>query len=422
MNQSLEPIETSIIIPVYNKWHLTKNCCQALAKTLPRANVQVIVIDNGSTDETKHDAPLLLQSLFGQNGLYLRNEQNRNFGPASNQGAKVASGQYLLFLNNDTIPLDGWYEPLIQDFSEFANIGATGPKLVYPATELLGHTIQHIGVSFSPSLAVRHIYEGIPAASPLASQRRFFQIITAACLLIPKKTFFEAGLFDEFYKNGLEDISLCAKLVSLGLRQTVNPKSTVIHLASQTPGRHTHEEENNRYFTEHYQHLLKADLLDIWAKDGFLTSLNSWLQFIPKMPIDLDRVVKNRQELPLDKLIELLIAHPIWENGWQTLAAQGYGIEQLGQLFPSAYAALTMYNSAKQKNDLETMQFALTLLKSYAEPWEDYLTGAREYQTFYTQMGATKLAAIYTEWLKNSEMHFETAYQPFMAEYAKLQG
>ena len=420
MATSSNNIQTSIIIPVLNQWPLTKNCCAALAKTLPK-NVQVIIVDNGSTDETASFAPAYLQSLFGKNGTYIRNPTNRNFGPATNQGAKIAQGEYLLFLNNDTIPQDNWYQPLIQDFAYFPNLGATGPILVYPKTKPFGHTIQHLGVAFSPSFGLRNVYEGIPATSTLTNVRRFFQIITAACLLIPKQTFFKVGLFDEYYKKGLEDVDLCAKLTKLGLRQTVNPKSMVIHLTSQSAGRHQHEDVNSRYFNTHTQHLLTADLHEIWAKDGFLTKLNAWLQFVPTMPIDLDKLILKTKTPTPDQLIQLIITYPIWENGWEMLAKLGLGLTQLGQLFPSANASLYMFKKAYNEKNFEQMHFAKTLLQSYAEPWDEYLMGAHEYHDFYTKTGQTKLASIYHDWIINSDNYFKEFYTPFMNEYLQIQ-
>ena len=227
-----QKITLSIIIPVYNQWELTRACLKALASTTKDVFIEVIVIDNASTDVTPQACPLLGKQLFGDAFRYIRCQSNINFGPASNIGAKMAVGEFLIFLNNDTVPLPGWYQPLIDDFSRFPNIAASGPLLLYPKSEPFGHTVQHLGVFVSPFLKVGHLYEGIPAESPLAHKRRFFQIITGACMVIPRKLFIAVGLFDEEFINGFEDVELCLRLRQQGYRMTVNPKAKVIHHTS----------------------------------------------------------------------------------------------------------------------------------------------------------------------------------------------
>lgn len=258
----IQKFESSIIIPVFNQWELTRACLKALASTIKDKSVEVIVVDNASTDVTQEACPFLGKQLFGNTFRYFRCTNNMNFGPASNIGAAMAVGEYLIFLNNDTVPLPGWYQPLIDDFSRFSKIAATGPLLLYPKSEPFGHTIQHLGVVVSPFLKVGHLYEGIPADSPLARKRRFFQIITGACMAIPRKLFIAVGLFDEKFINGFEDVDLCLRLRQQGYRMTVNPKAKVIHHKSQTPGRHQHEEANSRYLLQKCQNMFIPNWFD----------------------------------------------------------------------------------------------------------------------------------------------------------------
>ena len=237
-------IESSIVIPVYNKWELTEACLKSIAAHTDIAKIEVIVVDNASTDGTREYCSLLGKQLFGAAFHYARNPENRNFAGASNQGAELANGAFVLFLNNDTEVQPGWYQPLIDDFSAYPNLAATGPLLVYPTLSPLGRTIQHLGTVISPIFQLAHLYSGIPVASPLVRRRRFFQAITAACLVVRKDLFLEAGKFDEKFINGFEDVDLCARLCGLGYQLTVNPDSIVVHYESQTTGRLEHEEAN----------------------------------------------------------------------------------------------------------------------------------------------------------------------------------
>jgi GT2 family glycosyltransferase len=92
----------------------------------------------------------------------VRNERNRNFGPACNQGAAAGQAEFVLFLNNDTLLTPGWTDPLLAAFREDPTLGAAGPLLVYPNSR----RVQHPGIAFAPPLACEHLYEQFPASHP----------------------------------------------------------------------------------------------------------------------------------------------------------------------------------------------------------------------------------------------------------------
>lgn len=227
----------SIIIPVWNKADLTRQCLEALAATTHGIEYEVIIVDNGSTDET----PALLAGLGGDVQV-IRNQENLGFAKACNQGAKAARGRYLVFLNNGTIPQPGWLDALVREVEDHADVAVVGSKLLYP-----DGTIQHAGVAFSRAwFTPYHLYRGCPADAPAVNRRREFQSVTGACMLVRREVFEEVGGFDEGYRNGFEDVDLCLKIKERGGRVVYQPKSVLYHLESRTPGRKDHDAENSR--------------------------------------------------------------------------------------------------------------------------------------------------------------------------------
>src|SRR4051794_34555648 len=113
MKQATAP-RISIVMPLFNKVELTLACLRSLEETTSgEIPYEVIIIDNASSDGT----PELLSQLEGD-VVIITNEENLGFGPACNQGASVAQGEYVLFLNNDTVLLAGWLEPLVAALDE----------------------------------------------------------------------------------------------------------------------------------------------------------------------------------------------------------------------------------------------------------------------------------------------------------------
>ena len=240
---SMPSFQCSIIIPVWNKVELTKQCLLALAKVTSGTEYEVILVDNGSTDGTH----AFFQTLGGDVQV-IRNQENLGFAKACNQGALAAHGDYLVFLNNDTIPLTNWLQPLVSEVEEHPEVGIVGSKLLFP-----DGTVQHAGVVLDrSSLAPYHIYRTFPGDTPAVNQRREFQIVTGACLLIRRTVFEKVGGFDNGFLNGFEDVDLCLKVRDEGWQVVYQPRSTLYHLESQTPGRKANESHNSARLHERW--------------------------------------------------------------------------------------------------------------------------------------------------------------------------
>lgn len=254
--QQPAPWRVSIIIPVFNQAHYTAKCLESIFKNTPDG-YEVIIVDNGSTDET----PQLLSSYAGKIRV-LRNATNQGFAKACNYGAKESRAPYLLFLNNDTEVLPGWLQPLLIMAGK-DDIGAVGSKLIFP-----DNTIQHAGVLIieqkeKTTILPRHVFLNEDASNPIVNIPMYFQAVTAACMLVKKNDFEDVNGFDEEYWNGSEDVDFCFKLQKIGKKIAFEPQSTVIHHEGKSgKERKIAIPKNNSRLREKWTGIISPDIID----------------------------------------------------------------------------------------------------------------------------------------------------------------
>jgi len=304
----------SVIIPIFNHWDLTRNCLASLQKHSADLDYEVIVVDNGSKDASACELAPLGQALFGERFTRLRFEENRNFGPACNAGAKAASAPLLFFLNNDTLLTPAWAPPLLQAFADKPDLGAAGPLLLYE-----DDTVQHLGVAVGLN-RVRHLYKGFPKTHPVVKKGRDFQILTAAAFMIPASLFAEAKGFYEGFANGFEDVDLCLRLGAMGHTLRYVPESEVYHLESRTQGRKDNESHNSRLLRERQGNAMRPDCHIYGLRDGFVPFITDSpdisLRLTPEEELQL--LKKNRHSLL--SLYNATRANPFWIKGREVLA------------------------------------------------------------------------------------------------------
>jgi GT2 family glycosyltransferase len=212
----------TIVILAWNAWDHTSTCLDSLQPTLSFGD-QVVVVDNGSTDVTA--------ARLGNYGWIevISNDANRGFAAGCNQGAEVAQGDVIVFLNNDTVLAPGWLEELLGPFSD-PEVGATGPR----------------SNNVSGSQLVRDAaYRADEAASVCAFaeswRRRHTNRTTESprlagfCVAVRTEAFRAIGGFDEGYPiGGFEDDDLCMELRAAGYRLLVAHGAFVHHAAHAT--------------------------------------------------------------------------------------------------------------------------------------------------------------------------------------------
>lgn len=246
--------KASIIIPVYNKFAYTAACLASLQQEGATLSFEVIVVDDGSSDETE-------ESLKSVPGLrYHRNAENLGFVGACNAGAALARGEYLVFLNNDTVVRPGWLDALIHTFSQHERVGLVGAKLVYPD----GRLQEAGGIIFADGSGWNYGRFGDPA-NPAFNYVREVDYCSGAAIAIANRLFQTLGRFDQRYAPAYyEDTDLAFKVREHGLRVLYQPAATVIHFEGITSGTDTgsgtkrYQVINQGKFLERWQSVLPA--------------------------------------------------------------------------------------------------------------------------------------------------------------------
>ena len=218
--------QVSIIIPIYAAWAHTLACLRALAEHPPRTPFEVIVVDDASPDES-------LQFLRQIEGIRVHaRTENGGFIAACNDGATLAQGQYLVFLNNDTVPQPGWLEALLATFTQHPDAGLVGAQLVYPD----GRLQEAGGVVFADGSAWNYGRRDDPAHCQY-NYVRDADYLSGAAIAIPGALFRQLGGFDPRYAPAYyEDTDLAFAVRATGKRVLYQPASVVVHDEGSSAG------------------------------------------------------------------------------------------------------------------------------------------------------------------------------------------
>lgn len=216
----------SIVIPVYGQFAHTLACLRALAAHPPGAPFEVIVVDDGSTDETPERLPQV-------EGLrYHRRAANGGFIAACNDGAALARGQYLVLLNNDTVPQPGWLDALLATFANHPGAGLVGAQLLYPDGRL-----QEAGGAVFADGSTWNIGRFGDPMDPRWSYLRDTGYVSGAAIAIPRQLFLDVGGFDTRYAPAYyEDTDLAFAVRAAGHRVLYQPAARVVHDEGTTSG------------------------------------------------------------------------------------------------------------------------------------------------------------------------------------------
>jgi GT2 family glycosyltransferase len=209
---------------------------------------ELIVIDNASPDDTPDR---LRAGLRG--AKVLLNGENSGFARGCNQGAALATGTYLCFLNADAFVEPGWLPPLLEVFERDDTVGAALPLFLYSDGR-----VQEAGSAVDADGAALAIGDG---DEPSAFEHRFTRTVdygSAACLVVRTDAFHDVGGFDPIYSPAYyEDVDLCFKFDARGLKTVYVPRARAVHLrGGATPEANALMVANRRIFADRWRERL----------------------------------------------------------------------------------------------------------------------------------------------------------------------
>jgi len=239
----------SIIIPHWNGIDILSECIDSINST-KFESFELIIVDNASSDGS--------QSWLRNNHPKVRlveNDVNYGYAGGCNRGAEIASGEYLVFLNNDTIQDDNWLNHLYNRIDGNHNIAAVQPKILnYFDKEIFdyaGGCGGQMDILCYPFARGRLFLEQEKDNGQYNDPALCFWA-SGTSMMVRKDLFFLAGRFDEDFFAHMEEIDLCWRLQAMGYQIWVEPKSIVFHKNAVSLPMHSHQ----KYYLNHRNSLL----------------------------------------------------------------------------------------------------------------------------------------------------------------------
>lgn len=217
--------KVSIALVFYNRAALSYLCLLSILEYVSE-DCEVVIVDNASSDETEQ----LLAQIDG--AIVKRNSDNLGFVLASNQAAELASGKYLLLLNNDALLQPGAIETAVKVLEDSDDVGAVGARI-----SLLDGTLQEAGSIIWQDGACVGYGRGDNPQAPQYMFQRDVDYCSGAFLMFELALFRELDGFDEQYAPAYyEESDFCIRLQQLGYRVVYDPRIRISHYEFASSG------------------------------------------------------------------------------------------------------------------------------------------------------------------------------------------
>jgi len=227
----------SIIIVNWNSTAYLLKCIESIYKYTHETEFEIIVVDNASPDDdvrlVKHQFPDV---------VLIESSENLGFARANNLGFRASSGEYVVFLNPDTILINPAFDLILHQVRSLSNLGVVGCTLFNEDRTIQTSAIQTFPTVLNQLLDVDFIRNRFPACAlwniaPLLKGGNLpshVQVISGACLLLRREVFAQVGHFSEDYFMYAEDVDLCYKVAKTGFTNYYVPQAQIVHYGGKS--------------------------------------------------------------------------------------------------------------------------------------------------------------------------------------------
>ena len=299
--------DLSVVIVNWNVCDLLRRCLHSVFDTHRAASVEVIVVDNASTDDSVN----MVRTEFPRAHL-IANADNRGFPAANNQGIAVAHGRYVLLLNPDTQVLGDLLATMVAFADANPAVGVVGPQLLNPdgSVQSSRRRFPTLASAFFESTwlqlhAPRPILERYYVLDRPDDAVQDVDWVTGAALMARREAIQQVGLMDEGFFMYSEELDWCRRFREAGWRVVYLPTARIIHHVGKSseqvlPARHIHFQTSKvRYFRKHHG-AVSAEALRLFLLGNYLWQLGleaaKWLVG-HKRPLRAQRMSAYRQVL-----------------------------------------------------------------------------------------------------------------------------
>lgn len=232
-------MKLSVIIVNYNVKYFLEVCLHSVSRAAEGINTEIIVVDNNSTDSS---CAMVREQFPGV--VLIENKDNKGFSKANNQGVAVAKGEYILFLNPDTVMPEDFFRKTIAYMDSHPEAGAVGPRLIdgkgvfapdakksFPSLSVAIFKTTGINKLFSKSPFFNKYY----AVHVGERETAAVDVLSGCCMLVRRKAMEKAGgAFDEDYFMYCEDVDLSYRIEKAGYKNIYFPEADLIHYKGES--------------------------------------------------------------------------------------------------------------------------------------------------------------------------------------------
>jgi O-antigen biosynthesis protein len=232
-------MKVSIIIVNYNVRYFLELCVDSVLKAANGIDAEVIVVDNNSAD----DSLQMLRDRFPQ-VIRIENKENTGFSRANNQGVAIAKGEYILFLNPDTVMPEDFLQKTLGYLDKHPEAGALGPRLIDGKGRFAPDakkSFPTLGVALYKSSGINRLFPRSPYFNRYYAvhidewQTAPVEVLSGCCMMVRRSVIDQiGGAFDEDYFMYCEDVDLSYRITRAGYQNIYYPEVSLVHYKGES--------------------------------------------------------------------------------------------------------------------------------------------------------------------------------------------